>query len=225
MPNDNILTWPLGSIDFSDGCVVMGILNVTPDSFSDGGRYNDAVRAVERGVRMIGEGAAIIDIGPESTRPGAQRVSVVEQIARAIPVIESLAVETSVPVSIDTRDYLVAEAAVRAGAAIINDISGFDDDRMCDLAAQSGAVAVIMHMQGTPDTMQKTPEYTDVVEEVLAFLIERAKKLAVKCGSFDRNIFGDENGLLRILKDILKDREFEVEEKRVHSYLYLKGAK
>ncbi len=177
MSQDNILTWPLGTVDFTQGCIVMGILNVTPDSFSDGGRYAETEIAVKHGLQMIADGAAIIDIGPESTRPGAEPVSVDTQIRRAIPVIESLAKQTSIPISIDTRDHDVAVAAVKAGASIINNVTGFADDRLCALAAETGSLAVVMHMQGTPGTMQKTPEYKDVVAEVLGFLTERGKKL------------------------------------------------
>ena len=114
MSQDNILIWPLGTIDFTQGCIVMGILNVTPDSFSDGGRYAETEIAVKHGLQMIADGAAIIDIGPESTRPGAEPVSVDTQIHRAIPVIESLAKQTSIPISIDTRDHDVAVAAIKA---------------------------------------------------------------------------------------------------------------
>jgi dihydropteroate synthase len=154
----------------------MGILNVTPDSFSDGGRFLDADKAVEQGIRMADEGAAIIDVGAESTRPGAESVSTDEQIRRAIPVIEHLAKKMSVPISIDTYNYDVARAALGVGAAMINDITASNDERMGKLAAEKQVPVVLMHMQGTPRTMQIEPQYDDVVGEILEFLLERAKR-------------------------------------------------
>ncbi len=174
---DKILEWPLGRLDFSGGCLVMGILNVTPDSFSDGGKFLDADSAVEHGLRMAAEGAAILDVGPESSRPGSQRVSAEEQIRRVVPVIERLASKVGIPISIDTYLPDVAEAAIEAGAAIINDITGMADPRMRDLAAQRGAAVVLMHMLGTPETMQSDPQYEDVTAEVLLFLLERATRV------------------------------------------------
>ena len=175
MTCENILDWPLGSLDFSDGCVVMGILNVTPDSFSDGGRFVDVETAVSHGIAMLNDGAAVIDIGAESTRPGAEPVSVDEQIRRAVPVILELSKRKDSVISIDTTSVYVAEAAIEAGAAIINDVSALADDRMAELAAGKGAAVVLMHMQGEPATMQAEPTYVDVVEEVREFLVERAQ--------------------------------------------------
>lgn len=169
------LEWPSGRLDFSGGCRVMGILNITPDSFSDGGDFLDVDRAVSRGVEMVRQGAAIIDIGPESTRPGAAPVAAVEQIRRAVPVIQKLREQVNVPISIDTRQPAVAEAALEAGAAMLNDISALEDEAMAVLAAQQQIPVILMHMQGTPETMQQTPQYDDVVAEVLEFLMERAK--------------------------------------------------
>jgi len=174
--NRCILEWPLGRLDFSVGCVVMGVLNVTPDSFSDGGVFLDVDAAVEHGIRMAEQGAAIIDVGPESTRPGAQEVSADEQIARAIPVIERLAKKITVPISIDTRIFKVAEAALDAGAVMINDITAASDQRMAKLAAEREVPIILMHMLGTPGTMQLHPEYKDVVSEVLEFLLARARR-------------------------------------------------
>ncbi|MHC4645655.1 MAG: dihydropteroate synthase [Planctomycetota bacterium] len=170
----DVLVWPRGRLDFSAGSIMMGILNVTPDSFSDGGQFLDADKAIEQGIRMAAEGAAIIDVGPESTRPGSHAVSVDEQIRRAIPVIESLCSKTKAPISIDTYNCDVAQAALEAGAAMINDITALSDEKMGKLAAAHEVPVVLMHMQGRPQTMQVEPKYDDVVGEVLQFLLERA---------------------------------------------------
>lgn len=176
MAGRNILEWPSGKLDFSIGCILMGILNVTPDSFSDGGLFLDIEKAVAHGLKMAEEGAAIIDVGTESTRPGSQPVSAAEQIKRAIPVIEQLSNKMDVPVSIDTYKPAVARAALDTGASMINDITALADDEMAELAAEKKVPVVLMHMQGTPKTMQAEPKYKDVVAEVLQFLLERAKK-------------------------------------------------
>jgi dihydropteroate synthase len=171
-----VLQWSKGQLDFSSGCLLMGILNVTPDSFSDGGQFFDFGRAVEHGLEMINEGAAILDIGGESTRPGSLPVSSAEQIHRVVPVIEALAERADVPISIDTHDVEVARAALHAGASIINDITALSDDEMAELAAEEQVPVVLMHMQGAPATMQIEPTYADVVAEVRDFLVERAKR-------------------------------------------------
>jgi dihydropteroate synthase len=173
---DNIVEWPRGKLDFSAGCVVMGVLNVTPDSFSDGGQFFDFERAVERGIQMASEGAAIIDIGGESTRPGSASVSDDEQIERVVPVIKALCEKISVPISIDTCKYEVAKAALEAGAGILNDITALSDERMAELAAKHNVPVVLMHMQSTPATMQVEPKYKDVVGEVVEYLVGRAKR-------------------------------------------------
>ena len=152
---------------------VMGILNVTPDSFSDGGRYPSAVAAVAAGIAMHRAGAAIIDVGGESTRPGAEPVPADEELARVMPVVEGL-VAAGVPVSIDTMKPQVMAAATRAGAAMINDVTALRyAPESLAVAAASGAAVVLMHMAGTPRTMQQAPHYADVVTEVFAFLSER----------------------------------------------------
>ena len=171
----DILKWPTGTLDFSGGAIVMGILNVTPDSFSDGGHYLNIEKAVARGVEMAKQGAAIIDIGPESTRPGSATVSVGDQIKRAVPVIKELSRQVNIPISIDTRIPEVAEAAVEAGASIINDITAFEEDAMTELAVRSQTPVILMHMQGTPQFMQVDPQYDDVVTDVVEFLMERAR--------------------------------------------------
>jgi len=172
----NVLEWPGGRLDFSAGCLVMGILNVTPDSFSDAGEFFDTKRAIEHGLKMAAQGASIIDVGPESTRPGAQPVAAEEQLKRAIPVIKALVKKVNVPISIDTTNYEVAKAALDAGANIINDITALADERMAKLAAEREVPVILMHIQGTPQTMQIEPKYKDVVAEVLKFLLDKAKR-------------------------------------------------
>ena len=148
----------------------MGILNVTPDSFSDGGSYVDVPKAVDRGLEMVEEGVDLVDIGGESTRPNAADVDVAEELRRVVPVVEALAAQSSVPLSIDTRKVRVAREAVQAGAVIINDVeANRQDPSMWEWVAESGAGYVAMHMQGSPGTMQKNPQYDDVVEEVIEF--------------------------------------------------------
>ncbi|MGH9169119.1 MAG: dihydropteroate synthase, partial [Acidimicrobiia bacterium] len=153
----------------------MGVLNVTPDSFSDGGRFVDRARAVEHGVRLWEEGADLVDVGGESTRPGAAEVSAEEERTRVVPVVGELA-ERGMVVSIDTSKPQVAEAALRVGAQVVNDISALGDPAMAGLVAESGAGLVLMHMQGTPRTMQADPRYQDVVAEVREFLVARAAR-------------------------------------------------
>jgi len=177
MADTDILKWPGGKLGFSAGCIAMGVLNITPDSFSDGGRFLDAEKAVEHGLYMANAGAAIIDVGAESSRPGSQPVGDTEQIRRAIPVISELTAKVDTPISIDTTDVTVAKAALDAGAAMINDITALADERMAKLAAAQQVPVVLMHMQGEPGTMQDEPEYDDVVSEVLDFLVARGKRV------------------------------------------------
>ena len=158
----------------SSRCLVMGVVNVTPDSFADGGRYLDPRAAVAHGLALAAEGADLLDVGGESTRPGATGVEEAVELDRVLPVIEELAAATDVPVSVDTRKAAVARAALAAGAEIINDVSaGRDDPDLLGVAAEAGAPLVLMHMQGTPATMQDDPSYGDVLAEVEAFLQER----------------------------------------------------
>ncbi len=163
------------NLDFNSGPLIMGILNITPDSFSDGGRFSNSDEAIAHGIKMAKLGAAIIDVGPESSRPGSERICAAEQIKRAIPVIESLCAEVDIPISIDTYESKVAAAAIYAGASIINDITAGSDPGMFRLAAARDVPIVLMHMKGSPDNMQKDPTYTNVVEEVLEFLLSRAE--------------------------------------------------
>jgi dihydropteroate synthase len=166
-----VMLWQTGShtFDFARRGAIMGVLNVTPDSFSDGGLWLDHEAAVTHGLALISEGAEIIDVGGESTRPGAEPVAEEEEIRRVIPVIERLVSESRgrpVVLSIDTMKPGVAEAAVAAGASIINDVSGLRDPAMLAVVRKTGAAAIIMHMQGEPRTMQVAPHYTDVIGEV-----------------------------------------------------------
>ena len=160
----------------------MGILNVTPDSFSDGGRYTDVDAAVRMGVRLAGEGADLVDVGGESTRPGAEAVPAPEEIRRTAPVIARLRESVGVPLSIDTRKAAVAERAIEAGAGIVNDVTALrSDPGMGPLLAETGAPVILMHMLGTPREMQVNPTYTDVVAEIMEFLDERIAA-ATNCG-------------------------------------------
>jgi dihydropteroate synthase len=171
--------------------LVMGILNVTPDSFSDGGKYLDTSSAIERGLAMISEGADIIDIGGESTRPGAKHVDSAEEIGRVLPVIEKLAERITAPMSIDTRKAEVAEAACGAGATIINDISGLqNDERLAEVAKEHGAYLILMHMRGTPETMQDNIHYDDLIGEISRFLTEAANN-AIRLGVSQNKIIID----------------------------------
>lgn len=156
----------------------MGILNVTPDSFSDGGDHFGIGTALDHARRMIAEGAGLIDVGGESTRPGAVPVSAAEEIARTVPVVAALRAEWDGLISIDTTKALVAKAALAAGADIVNDVSGLlADAEMAEICAASGCGVVVMHMQGSPQTMQASPRYADVVAEVRAFFAERFQML------------------------------------------------
>ncbi len=152
---------------------VMGIVNVTPDSFSDGGAHDTLESAVAHGLQLAAEGADVLDIGGESTRPGAQAVPLEEELRRVVPVIERLARETALPISIDTFKPEVMRAAVAAGAGMINDIRGLREEGALETAAQLGVPVVLMHMLGQPQSMQDAPEYDDVVGEVHRFLAER----------------------------------------------------
>lgn len=168
----------LGRTDLSQNGRIMGILNVTPDSFSDGGKHEGISAALGHARRMIAEGAQIIDIGGESTRPGAPEVPTNEEIERTFPVISALRAEWAGSISIDTSKAAVATAALEAGADIVNDVSGLTaDPEMTALCAQTGCGVVVMHMQGDPRTMQVAPVYTDVVDEVVAFFEERIATL------------------------------------------------
>ncbi len=185
------LAWKNFSFDFSKRTYIMGILNVTPDSFSDGGKYFDKDSAVEQALRMKDEGADIIDIGGESTRPGAEKISVKEEISRVVPVIGALADKIGIPISVDTYKSVVAEAAILSGASIINDISGLRfDPQMPHVAARYNVAVVIMHIKGTPKNMQNNPTYKALIPEIMDYLKEGIE-IAGNAGVADDKIIID----------------------------------
>ena len=176
--------WKIGEevLDLTNRAMLMGVLNVTPDSFSDGGEFFAIEAAVKHGLEMARNGAEIIDVGGESTRPGAQPVAPNEEKERVLPVIKQIAGATPVHISIDTSKAAVARAALEAGATIINDVTGGrGDPEMLEVAAETGAALIIMHMQGTPATMQRNPTYGDVVSEVAEFFRQQFAR-AVRSG-------------------------------------------
>ena len=176
--------WKIASrvVDLSRHGLIMGVLNVTPDSFSDGGRFLSTEKAVERGLNMSQEGAQIIDVGGESTRPGAESVAADEELRRVVPVIKELRAKIEIFVSIDTSKAHVARAAIQAGASIVNDVTGGQADKeMMPLVAESKVGFIIMHMQGNPATMQIEPHYIDVVSEVADFFRQQYVR-ALECG-------------------------------------------
>ncbi len=178
----------IGSSAGSTTCI-MGILNATPDSFSDGGKFNSLETAVNQGIKLVKDGAHILDIGGESSRPFATPVSVQEELDRVIPVIESLSTKIDVPISIDTVKSVVAKEAINAGAAIINDISAFEKDPfMADVAVETNAPVILMHMKGTPETMQVNPNYDDLMFEITNYLDARAEFAMEKGVQKDRII-------------------------------------
>ena len=195
-----------------DSTLVMGVLNVTPDSFSDGGLYLDKDQAIRRALQMVEEGADIIDVGGESTRPYSKEVTVDEELSRVIPVIEELTSQLKIPVSIDTRHHEVAKAALEAGAEIVNDVSGLRGEEMVAVASRYRPGVVIMHMLGEPGTMQDRPAYEDVVGDLSLFLDERmtqAKRIGVDLSSMvlDPGI-GFGKSLEHNLQIVVRLREF-----------------
>jgi dihydropteroate synthase len=174
-----------GDLHLGRRTLVMGVLNVTPDSFSDGGLFLDTHRAIEHGLRMAEEGADIIDVGGESSRPGSDPVSQDEELGRIIPVIEALASQLSIPISVDTYKAQVAERAIEAGAQMINDISGLRfDPQMPSVAARFDTPLILMHIKGTPKTMQQNPSYEDLMGEIITYLREGIA-LAERVGGVD----------------------------------------
>lgn len=170
------LTWQLRDrvLNLGAAPLLLGIVNVTPDSFSDGGRFADTAAAVEHGLHLVEQGADLLDIGGESTRPGSQPVALDEELARVLPVIRHLAEQTTAPLSVDTNKAEVARQALESGAHIINDITALQGDpAMPEVVRSYRAGVILMHMQGTPATMQSNPRYTDVVAEVASFLEAR----------------------------------------------------
>jgi len=170
------------NVDLSQRGMIMGVLNVTPDSFSDGGEHFSTDKAIARGLQMAGEGAQIIDVGGESTRPGAKPISAEEESNRILPVIEKLRAQTDVFISVDTSKAAVASAALDAGASIVNDVTGGRGDvEMMPLICRRAAAFIIVHMQGTPQTMQIAPRYVDVISEVADFFRQQYTR-ALECG-------------------------------------------
>jgi len=177
------LIWRNYCLDFSQKTYIMGILNVTPDSFSDGGQYFDKSSAIKRAIQMAEDGADIIDIGGESTRPGSESVPLEEELRRTLPVIEALAKEIKIPISIDTYKSEVARRALDAGASMVNDISGLKfDPEMPHIVCKYGVPVIIMHIKGTPKDMQKNPVYEALIPEIMDYLresIERAREAGI----------------------------------------------
>ena len=173
--------WTLGARP-----LVLGIVNVTPDSFSDGGQFFDPRAAVAHALRLVAEGADLLDVGGESTRPGAAPVTLADELARVVPVVRELAKRTATAISVDTMKAEVARRALDAGASIVNDVSGLTDPNMAAVVAEYEAGAIVMHLQGTPQTMQVNPTYGDVVAEVCDFFAERLRTLAEAGVSPDR---------------------------------------
>jgi len=204
------LSWSGYTLDLSLRTHVMGVINVTPDSFSDGGQFFEKERAIEQGLQLGADGADLIDIGGESTRPYSKGISAEEEMNRVIPVIEALSKEITIPISIDTLKAQVAREALRSGASMVNDISALrSDPEMAAVAAEADVPVVLMHMKGTPSDMQVNPTYDDVTAEIIAFLTGVIDQ-AVSCGIRKERIivdpgigFGksfDHN--LKILKDL-----------------------
>lgn len=177
--NDRSPVWRLRTrvLDLPRRPLVMGVVNVTPDSFSDGGKFFGASEAIEQGLRLVAEGADLLDVGGESTRPYAEIIPPEEELRRVFPVVQALAERSGVPISIDTTKPLVARECLAAGAEILNDISGLTQPELVAIAAETQAGVCAMHMQGTPQTMQDDPQYDDVVEEVSAWLAARRAAL------------------------------------------------
>jgi dihydropteroate synthase len=177
--------WKIGEriFNLSQRALIMGVLNVTPDSFSDGGKFFALEKAIEHGLRMAAEGADIIDVGGESTRPGALPVAVEEELDRVMPVIKKLRPKIDIPMSVDTSKAPVAHAAIEAGVSIVNDVTGGrGDEEMLPLVARTKSAFIIMHMQGNPRTMQIEPRYANVVAEVANFFRQQYAR-AIECGS------------------------------------------
>lgn len=170
---------------------LMGILNITPDSFSDGGQFNNLESALTQAQKMVENGADILDIGGQSTRPGAEEISLEQELSRVIPIIKKLREQLKIPISIDTTKAEVAEAAIEAGADIINDISGGTfDELMLPTAAKLNVPIILMHIRGTPQTMQNLTEYEDLIGEILQFFITQIQ-IAIDCGIDPNNIIID----------------------------------
>lgn len=189
--NSFLIKCPGTTLDFSRGPLIMGILNITPDSFFDGGKYLCKDDAIKHGLQLVEDGADIIDIGGESTRPGSEPVSEKEELERVLPVVKELSKRISIPISIDTYKSRVAREAIDAGAQIINDISGMRfDEKMVQVVVERDVPVVIMHIKGTPRDMQKEPYYEDVIQEILDYFNERIN-FAIRSGISENKIIID----------------------------------
>ncbi len=185
------IEWSNFSLDFNKKTYIMGILNVTPDSFSDGGRFFDEKRAIEHAFRLFEEGADIIDVGGESTRPGSEPVTVEEEIRRTVPVIKAISKEIKIPISIDTYKSEVARHALDAGASMVNDISGMRfDPEMAKVVSEYEVPVIIMHIKGRPKDMQRNPQYEALIPEIMDYL-RISIRLAKKFGILDNKIIID----------------------------------
>lgn len=221
---DDIFTVGDKTYDLSEKTLVMGVLNVTPDSFSDGGKFSTADLAVQRALKMVEEGADIIDIGGESTRPGAEKVGLEQELERVVPVISAIRKNTEIPVSIDTYKSKVANEALGAGANIVNDISGLHfDEKMVDVIADNNASAVLMHIQGTPESMQKNPVYNNIIDEILEYLLDSANRLINKGIDKSRIALDPGIGFGKDLEDNYKIIQY-LEEFKFAGYPLLLGA-
>jgi dihydropteroate synthase len=204
----SILKWGSHTLKFGERTQIMGIINVTPDSFSDGGQFFDSEVAVEHARKLVSHGADIIDVGGESTRPGSEPVSMEDELNRVIPVIEGIAHDVSIPISIDTCKSQVAKAALDAGASIINDISATRfDPKIAEVASECAVPLILMHMQGTPKNMQKNPVYKDVMGDIIEFLNERVEFAVSKGVPLEKIIIDPGIGFGKDLKhnyDIIK---------------------
>ena len=189
--NNKIIKTNRGNLDYSSKTLIMGILNITPDSFSDGGKYNDLESALIRAKKMENAGADIIDIGAESSRPYSDRISAEEEKKRLLPVLKEVLKVTTVPISIDSYKSSVVRAALKEGASIVNDISGLRfDDKMAETAAEFSAPVIIMHIQGRPETMQDNPSYQNLIFEIKEYLWDGIK-IAKEAGIADDSIIID----------------------------------
>lgn len=198
------LTWGKRSLSLGEYPLLMGIVNVTPDSFSDGGQFLDSSRAVDHALKLVEEGANWLDVGGESTRPGATPVGEGEELRRVLPVIEGISAQTDTPISIDTYKASVAREAIRAGASIINDVTGFRDPTMLEVAAASETACIVMHMRGTPADMMEQTEYTEVVADLIEYFRERLAHLCAAGVKLDRTILDPGIGFAKRRLDNLR---------------------
>jgi len=189
-PHPRTMTWKGNTLEIGKRTLIMGVINVTPDSFSDGGEHLDSDEAARRGNHMVIQGADVLDVGGESTRPGSQPVSTQKELERIVPVIEALARKVAVPISVDTYKPAVARKALEMGASMVNDVTGLRDPEMIKLVAEHDVPVIIMHMKGEPASMQKNPTYEDVMGEIISYL-RKAVNRAVEGGVDREKIFVD----------------------------------